>query len=95
MITYDEVLNLNYYVKTSYTGWFAPIRFKIVREENPEGGYQFHAWVWPGPMAFAQANPATMLEYTTIFSEEGKRKVVDWINEKHDTYKDIWSSKLI
>ena len=36
MITYDEVLNLNYYKKTTYTGWLGGMRFKIKRE-TPEG----------------------------------------------------------
>lgn len=29
MLTFDEVLNLNYYRKTSYTGWINGMRFLI------------------------------------------------------------------
>lgn len=45
MLTSDEVLNLNYYKKTSYTGWINGMRFLIRREAPEEGDAFFHAWV--------------------------------------------------
>lgn len=36
MLTYDEVLNLNYYKKTTYTGWMDGMRFLIRREQPKE-----------------------------------------------------------
>ena len=32
MLPYDDILNLNYYKKTSYTGWMGGMRFLIKRE---------------------------------------------------------------
>ena len=52
MLTFDEVLNLNYYKKTSYTGWINGMRFLIKREAPEDGDEIFHAWVWPGPLIF-------------------------------------------
>ena len=40
MLTFDEVLNLNYYKKTSYTGWINGMRF-LIRREAPEEGDAF------------------------------------------------------
>lgn len=40
MLTADEVLNLNYYKKTSYTGWINGMRF-LIRRESPEEGDAF------------------------------------------------------
>lgn len=40
MLTSDEVLNLNYYKKTSYTGWINGMRF-LIRREAPEEGDAF------------------------------------------------------
>ena len=37
MLTYDEALNLNYYKKTSFTGWMNPLRF-LIKQEKPEEG---------------------------------------------------------
>ena len=63
MLTYDDALNLNYYKKTTFTGWMNGMRFLIKREEpvikeatedTPEekGEPIFHAWIWPGPYIF-------------------------------------------
>ncbi len=52
MLTSDEVLNLNYYKKTSYTGWINGMRFLIRREAPEEGDAFFHAWVWPPVLSF-------------------------------------------
>lgn len=43
MLTYDDALNLNYYKKTTFTGWMGKIRFLIkmekvtVSEPDPAG----------------------------------------------------------
>ena len=33
MLTYDDALNLNYYKKTTFTGWMNGMRFLIKRED--------------------------------------------------------------
>lgn len=95
MLTYDEVLNLNYYKKTSYTGWMSPVRFLIKQEKPEEGEPFFHAWVWPGPYIFDLTDDNLKLDTTAPFTEEGKRQIVDWINEQYNLYKDEWSTKLL
>lgn len=93
MLTYDEVLNLNYYKKTTYTGWIDPVRFLIKMEKPEEADALFHAWVWPGPYIFSLTDDSVKKDFTAPFSEDGKKQVVDWINEQYETYKDIWSTK--
>ena len=95
MLTYDEVLNLNYYKKTSFMGWICPIRFLIKMVNNEEGESIFHAWVWPGPYIFDKTDDALKLEHTAPFSEDGKKEIVDWINEQYELHKDIWSKKIL
>lgn len=86
MLTYDDALNLNYYKKTSYTGWMKPIRFLIKMEKPEEGDAFFHAWVWPEPYTFALTEDSKKIDYTAPFSEEGKREIVDWINKQQEIY---------
>ena len=95
MLTYDEALNLNYYKKTSFTGWMKPLRFLIKQEKPEEGEPVFHAWVWPGPYTFDLTEDSHKIDKTAPFSEEGKKEIVDWINTQYNLYKDIWSSKLL
>lgn len=95
MLTYDEVLNLNYYKKTTYTGWMKPLRFLIKQEKPEEGDPIFHAWVWPGPYIFDLTKDELKIDKTAPFSEDGKKEIVDWINEQYTLHKDEWSSKII
>lgn len=95
MLTYDEALNLNYYKKTTFTGWMNPIRFLIKMEKNEENDSFFHAWVWPGPYIFDLTDDSFKIDTTAPFTEEGKRQIVDWINTQYETYKDIWSKKIL
>ncbi len=95
MLTYDEALNLNYYKKTHFTGWMNPLRFLIKKEENADGESIFHAWVWPGPYIFDKTDDMLKIDNTAPFTEEGKCQIVDWINEQYETYKDIWSKKIL
>lgn len=100
MLTYDEILNLHYYEKTSYTGWMEGMRFLIKREipktTDPETNEEkaenpiFHVWIWPGPYIF-DLTPAEKKKTAKFpFSEEGKKQVVDWINEQFELHKDEW-----
>ena len=95
MLTYDEVLNLNYYKKTSFTGWMNPLRFLIKQDKLEDGTVLFHAWVWPGPYIFDLTDDSLKIDTTAPFTEEGKQQIVDWINEQYETYKNIWSKKIL
>ena len=95
MLSYDDALNLNYYKKTTYTGWMKPLRFLIKMEKPEEGDAIFHAWVWPGPYIFDLTDDSLKIDTTAPFTEDGKREIVDWINEQFDLHKDEWSSKIL
>jgi hypothetical protein len=91
MLTTDEVLNLNYYKKTSYSGWINGMRFLIKREAPEDGDEIFHAWIWPGPLIFDLAADDTKTDFTAPFSAEGKQTVVDWINSQYESHPELWS----
>lgn len=91
MLTSDEVLNLNYYKKTSYTGWINGMRFLIRREAPEEGDAFFHSWVWPGPLIFSLTDDSLKTDFTAPFTNEGKQQVVDWINAQYEDHPEKWS----
>ena len=87
-----DALNLNYYKKTTFTGWMNGMRFLIKREEpvikeatedTPEekGEPIFHAWIWPGPYIFDLTDDSKKTDNTFPFTDDGKKQCVDWINE--------------
>ncbi len=93
MLTYDEVLNLNFYKHSAYTGWISPLRFRIKMDKPENGEPIFHAWIWPGPYIFDLADDSKKIEYTAPFTQEGKKEIVDWINAQYELYKNVWSAK--
>lgn len=95
MITYDEVLNLNYYKKTSYSGWTGGMRFLLRMEKPEEGEPIFHAFVWPGPLIFDLTEDSKKIDATFPFSESGKCQAVDWLNEQLTSRLDQWPKAKI
>lgn len=91
MLTYDEVLNLKYYEKTSYSGWINGMRFLIKREQEEDNAPVFHAWIWPGPYIFDLTPDDKKMDFTAPFSNEGKQEVVDWINKQYESHGELWS----
>jgi hypothetical protein len=105
MLTYEEVLNLNYYKKTTYTGWMEGMRFLIKREQptvtDPETGEEkpgdavFHVWLWPGPYIYELTPGERKYTAQFPFSEDGKRQAVDWINEQFEAHRDEWPKRKL
>ena len=90
MLTYDDALNLNYYKKTTFTGWMGGMRFLIKRETPEDADAIFHVWIWPGPYIFDKTDDSLKRENTFPFSEEGKKQAVDWINEEYEANIKYW-----
>ena len=95
MLTYDEILNMNYYKKTSYTGWMEGMRFLIRRETPEEGDAFFHVYAWPGPYIFSLVEDEKKIDATFPFTEEGRCQCVDWLNEQFTTRTDLWPTQKI
>ena len=90
MLTYDDALNLNYYKKTTFTGWMGGMRFLIKREAPEDADAIFHVWIWPGPYIFSETPAEKKLTAQFPFTEEGKRQAVDWINSQFEEHADLW-----
>ena len=95
MIDYEEVLNLNYYKKTSYTGWTDGMRFLIRRETPEDGEAFFHVFAWPGPYRFDVVEEERKFDASFPFTEEGKRQAVDWLNAQLTEKAELWPKNKI
>ncbi len=82
MITCDEILNMNYYKKTSYTGWTGSMRFRISREASDDAEPVFRVYAWPAPYNFEHTDADQKICTDFPFTEEGRHQVVDWLNEQ-------------
>lgn len=91
MLSTDDLLNLEYYKKDTFSGWINGMRFLVKKESQEDTGDSFHAWLWPGPFIFDLTEDEKKIDFTAPFTEEGKAQVVDWINEQYKTRGDLWN----
>ncbi len=80
MITTEDVLNMNFYKKETFTGSYQGMRYLLKKDTEGEDTV-FRCYNWPGPYNFA-ATPDDKKEMACFpFSEEGKQAAVDWLNQ--------------
>ena len=80
MITTQDVLNMNFYKKESFTGSYKGMRY-LLKKDNEEESTIFRCYVWPGPYNFATTPESQKVMATFPFTEEGKQQAIDWMNE--------------
>ena len=92
MISYDDVLSLNFYKKEKFTGSFLGMRYRIEKaaKEGDDATDVFLATVWPGPYSYASTPDEKKTMETFPFTADGKQQVVDWLNEQWQAGKDKW-----
>lgn len=98
MITTDDVLNMNFYKKETFTGSYKGMRYRLKKETEelpsetedaaPVKRDYFLCHVWPGPYNFATTPDEEKLSATFPFSQEGKQAAVDWMNEQWSARKE-------
>lgn len=81
MILRKDLLSLNFYHTTPFTGSDGAMRYRV--EKCDEG---LSATIWPGPYAFAQTAEEQKTRHTAPFSEEGLHSLVAWMNEQSPSY---------
>ena len=92
MITTDDVLNMNFYKKETFTGSYQGMRYRLKKETEeipadepdaaPTKRDYFLCHIWPGPYNFATTPEEKKLSATFPFTVEGKQEAVNWMNEQ-------------
>lgn len=88
MIKTEDILNLNFYKKEKFTGSYQGMRYLIKKDEDV-----FIATIWPGPYNFASTPDEQKTVASFPFTEEGKKQVVDWMNEQWKSRQDEWPER--
>ena len=85
MITTDDVLNMNFYKKETFTGSYKGMRY-LLKKDTEEETNIFRCYVWPGPYNFVTTPDEQKTMATFPFTEAGKQEAVDWMNEYWRTH---------
>jgi len=95
MIKVTDILSLEYYKKTSFTGSDGEMRYKIekneVEEPDAETGEAIKVkyllvYTWPGPYAFFQTDDSLKQTAQFPFTNEGLEQVTEYLNSKISEY---------
>ncbi|MCR5273288.1 MAG: hypothetical protein K6E13_09970 [Lachnospiraceae bacterium] len=87
MINVKDILSLEYYKKTSFTGSDLAMRFKIEKYEEDDSKY-LKVWHWKGPYAFDSTPDDQKTTSLFPFETESLDKITDYLNESSKSYND-------
>lgn len=89
MIEKAELMPLNYYKKSVFTGGYRGMRYRIERVEE-----EFLATIWPEPYNFESTKDEEKERERFAFSEEGKEEMVRWLNRQYLERGEEWEGAL-
>lgn len=81
MIKREDILSLEYFKKTEYTGSHEGMRYRIEGVSHDEEK-KLLATVWPEPFNFATTPDEQKQHEEFDFSEDGILDVVGWLNDR-------------
>ena len=89
MIDRKDILSLNFYKKTKFTGSCQGMCYLIRKESKEDGSQMLKAYLWPGPYAFAATDDSLKQSEEFEFSDEGLSQVTAWLNLKIEEFKNV------
>jgi len=89
MIQKSELMPLNFYKKSAFTGGYQGMRYKIKKEEE-----EFLVTIWPEPYNFETTKEEEKETARFPFSEEGREEVTRWLNQKQEEEQERWQEAL-
>ena len=85
MVNVKDLLSLEYYKKTSFTGSDRAMRYKIEKFEEEDNKY-LKVWHWRGPFAFNSTDDDKKTTELFPFESESIEKIAEYLNEVTKTY---------
>lgn len=76
MVKREDLLSLNFYKKSAFTGGNMKFRYRIEKREDV-----FTACSWEGPFAFDTTPDEKKKWKETPFSEEGLEEIARWLSD--------------
>lgn len=89
MIEKAELMPLNYYKKSVFTGGYRGMRYRIEKVEE-----EFLVTIWPEPYNFETTGEEEKETRQFAFSEEGREEMVQWLNQCYLKRQTVWEEAL-
>ena len=85
MIERSDLLALNFYKKSPFTGSMKNMRYRIEKVSEDDVDL-FKATTYPKPFCFDATPDEDKTSETFEFSEDGLNAVCDWLNSRVESY---------
>ena len=83
MIEKKDLLSLEFYKKSPFTGSFKKMRYRIEKSADNES---LVAITYPQPFCFDKTDDSLKTSKSFPFSDEGLSEVCDWLNSRIEAY---------
>lgn len=91
MVEYTDVLSLQYLKKQIFSGSIKGLSYKI--KSVPAGDdLMLKLYIWQGPYAYDIAKSGDIKEFEFPYTEEGRIKAIDTINEEYNSNESIYQN---
>lgn len=87
MLERTGFMPIPYLKKTSYTGSYQGMRFKMEKARAGEGEEEkdvLRVTHWPEPLGYDATKEELKTQMDTSFDEEGILKGIDWLNKEYE-----------
>ncbi len=95
MVKRSDLLALNFYKKSIFTGSIGKMNYRICLKkpaEGEEGSPCFEVIIFPGPYCFAKTPAALMQRAEFLFTEEGMEQVAEHLNRQFEEQQALWAT---
>ncbi|MBE5897238.1 MAG: GNAT family acetyltransferase [Lachnospiraceae bacterium] len=89
MLVKKDILSLEFYKKSAFTGSLGNMRYRIVKDVTGEGDdtiTKLKVAIWPGPFAYDKTDASQMTYQLFDFSDEGLEQITTWLNDNASNY---------
>lgn len=85
MVSRKDLLHLSFYEKSPFLGSDGPLRYRIEKSEEADGGDSrkvLKVTIWPGPFSYDKTPDEKKSSKDFEFSEDSLDVICGWISEK-------------
>lgn len=83
MIERKDLFSIPFYDKTTYSGSYCGMRFRIEKYIQEDETFLL-ATYWPGPFCYSATSPELMHSQTFPYSPEGIDAACNWLNQSYE-----------
>lgn len=92
MIQREDILSMEYFKKTEYTGCHQGMRYRLEGATGEDGEKKLRCTVWPEPFNFFKTPESEKESKDFFWGEDGIVDAIAWMNDRLFEEKERWDN---